>query len=607
MYIDYLPLDISKTAQEIIIEKINAVNGLQLNFNDFVFEDPQPHSGAPYAIANTKVKIVPKTTSQYYNAFTVYYKRMDISEILDNPKISISRAAVNNLSELITDINQKYNIHLTADDYYDAALLPVDPLDPTAEVPVMFSCKVESLLFKGSYLLLLNRVVQAPVIPPMESADVFIVESNNYDPIHRSTVLCRTSNGDPVNNFVFMRNCDTVSEVDITSIIKLKNKGLIVFGSFSFTANLSGTSQTYTTNCINVSYNGKVLADANNLYGSQYLSNLTSCQDNEQTYHYVLDTANNLGSEQSHLYRFLSTGELDVSFVLAGCSYEVSYARIDSHGRIYVCSKLLSVLEDHDDNPATPDQVVKQYWIERYLSSGALDTTFSRVKLRIAGNYLPLNITNIDPIENDVDTTMAGVYVGLEYREAPFSNGLIPTVNGVPVVSNTITPGCGYLPILKINNNGLRDINFKMEQRGFAPYAVSDYQVYQSPKLNQKFVTAVGDKVAMLAYKRNPITGNSQKMPVVYSPQGELVKLSGDDYINSYEFTEAIDILSASHNTLIVRGKCNLPDGVGGILAATEVVVAYNGKGQPQGIVYKATETINGTPWITQILVNEGN
>ena len=38
---DYLPLDINKSGQEIIIEKVNAVNGLQLNFNDFVFENPE--------------------------------------------------------------------------------------------------------------------------------------------------------------------------------------------------------------------------------------------------------------------------------------------------------------------------------------------------------------------------------------------------------------------------------------------------------------------------------------------------------------------------------------------------------------------------------------
>ena len=44
MYISDIPLDISKTPQENIIAKVNQVNGLTLNFNDFVFEDPQPYS-----------------------------------------------------------------------------------------------------------------------------------------------------------------------------------------------------------------------------------------------------------------------------------------------------------------------------------------------------------------------------------------------------------------------------------------------------------------------------------------------------------------------------------------------------------------------------------
>ena len=607
MYIDYLPLDINKSGQEIIIEKVNAVNGLQLNFNDFVFENPEPHSGAPYALANTKVKIVPKVTSQYYNAFTVYYKRMDIAEILNNPLVTITRTTETDLSELITAINQAYNIHLTADDYYDSTLLPSDPLDPGAEVPVMFSCKVESLLFRGSYLLLLNKVSQAPVIPTMESADIFIVESNNYDPIHRSTVLCRTSNGDPVNNFVFMRNCDTVSDVNIVSMVKLKDTGLVLFGDFSFTANLTGTSQAYVSNCIVISYSGKVLADANNLYGSQYISSITTCQDNQQKYLYVVDGANHFGSEVTHFYRFLNTGELDTTFTLPDCSFEVKYARIDSQGRIYVCSGQLSIVEDDDNNPVTPDVPVLQYWIERYLSSGAKDATFARVKLSITTAHAPWNITNIDPIENDIDTTMAGIYIGLEYSEIPYSNGLVPKVNGVRAVSETITPYCYFVPVLKINDNGLRDINFKMEQTAYGQGAVVMYDGFQSPKFKENYVTAVGDKIAMLAYKRNPITGLTQKMPVIYNPQGEMKRLAGDDYLNSYAFTEAHDIFSASHNTLIVKGKCNLPVSLGGSIAGLEVVVAYNGKGQNQAIVYKAMENINGTPWITQILVNEGN
>lgn len=606
MYIDSVALDINKTAQEIIIDKVNAVNGLQLNFDDFVFEDPQVYSGTLYPQANTSVKIVPKTTSQFYNDFTVYYKRMAIADILDNDEISISRDSADNLSDLIDAINLAYNIHLVADDYYDSPIAAADPLDPNAEVPVMFTCQVTSFLFTGSYMLTLNRVATQPVAPILESADVYIVLDQPYEAIHKSNIVCKTSLGESVTNFVFMRNCNTISKVKINEQFRIKDLGIVLIGDFEFNANLTGTAQDYITNCVLMSPQGKILSVMNNLFGADNFNSFIKCSDSQLKYLYVIDPTDTLGSEVTQLYRYTENGALDNGFSLIGPSYKVIYSKIDSQGRIYVCSELLTITEDIDNNPATPDVAAHQYWIERFLEDGSKDTSFTTVKLRITGSGNPWPVACIDPIENDASTTTSGAYIGFAMLEQPDSLGMSPIVNGVPFIAGGETKSYGFLPILKVNNAGVMDINFNVKKPAYAPKAVYDYEYGQAPSTGDNFVTAIGNNVAMLTYRQNPITGNQQYIPMIYDSLGALKRVSGDEYYQSYYWVTAHNLISLKQNSLIVFGSCKLPDGNGGYLDERDMVCGYDPKSQNQGIIYQTVDTVNGTPSIQDLLIYEG-
>ena len=176
MYLDSIPLDISLSPEEIIFQKLNAVSGLNLNYNDFVFSDPESITSNPsYPDANSKVVITPKAISKFYNSFTVYYRRIDISEIFNNPYASIPRGTGTKLSDLIPSINLEYNVNFTSRDYQEANLPAIDPLDPDAVVKVNFVTKQESLLFIGSYELELNRIVTRPNARLPETASIYII------------------------------------------------------------------------------------------------------------------------------------------------------------------------------------------------------------------------------------------------------------------------------------------------------------------------------------------------------------------------------------------------------------------------------------------------
>lgn len=605
MYADHIPLDINKTPQEILMEKVNAVNGLQLDFNDFVFEDPQVYSSSVYPNANTSVKIVPKLTSQFYNAFTIYYKRMDISEILSNDKVSVPRTNETQLSELIDTINQLFNINLTSDDYYDASLPTPDPLDLEAEAPVMFTCNVASFLFTGSYLLILNRQVVATDISSLETADVMIVIDQPYEAVRKSDIICRTSAGDTVSNFKFLRNTNTLTSIEVNKLLRVKDKGMIAYGDFKFNADLGDGAQDYDTNAILISNTGKVLGSLQDQFGAALQSSLIFCSDKQKKYVYVIDTTNTLGSEISQLYRFSDTGIIDSSFSLIGADYKVAYAKISAAGDIYVCTEMLTINEDTDADPATADVPVKQYWIERYKEDGSKDATFEKVKITVTGSGDPWPVACIDLIEGDADTTMSGIYVGFKMLEQPDSLGVSPVINGVPLIDGSYTTSFGFLPIIKVLDSGVVDMAFDVKQKPYTPKAIYEYDATQAPAIGDQYISATGNNVVMLTYRENPITGIKHKYPVLFNYDGSMKKISGDEYYKTFCWSQAKSVESLYNNSLLVFGTYQPRATTGEYLAERSLVASYDAKTQVQGIVYQVQDTANGVPTIKDVLIYE--
>ncbi len=602
MYIDFLPLDISKNPKEIIIDKVNAVNGLQLDFDDFVFEDPEAYAGSQYPKANTKVKIVPKTTSQFYNSFTIYYTRMSLDTILDNDRVSIARGTGTDLSDLMPAINQAYNINMTGEDYFDTTLPLVNTLDPLAEVPVMVVAKPTSFLFIGNFKLMLNRVATNPVPQNLESADVFIVLDQPYEPVHKSTMVCHMTTGEVVDNFKFLRNCNTVSLVEITKIKYIKNFGILVYGTFKFNIAIQGVDQDIDTNCILISFAGGVIGNMNDLFGASTIDVLDFVKSNSNEALYVLDQTDSLGTEPSKFYRFNAQGTLDVGFSLIGVNEPVLHARIDSQNRIYAVTEK-TVLVDTDNNPATPDVPVRQQWIQRFFDDGTRDSSFNKVVLTTTDNQDSWSVGYIDPIEGDINTTDTGIYVGMVFKDQLHSLGPMLLVNDVPLVDGSVTTDYGILPIIKINNIGIQDTNFVSRQVSYKPEAVYEFDSTQVPKVGDDYISSSGNNVVMLSYRENPITGVLHKLPMLYDKTGVLKRIGGDAYFDSYVWSKATSIDTLYRGSVVVSGMCRLPDGQGGYLPQEHMVAAYDAKTQVEGIIFKPSTGLLGKPTIKTILV----
>ncbi len=140
-------LDITKAPEQILMDKFNAVNALNLSVDDWVFGQPQSSTTVGY---NTKVTLSPKATSQWYASFTLYYNRMNIATILDNDLVSVPRGGALQLSDVITDLNALYGLNVQPEDYFDSPLSIINSYDPDAEVPITFSWKPCSFLFSGT-------------------------------------------------------------------------------------------------------------------------------------------------------------------------------------------------------------------------------------------------------------------------------------------------------------------------------------------------------------------------------------------------------------------------------------------------------------------------
>lgn len=601
MYLDSIPLDISLSPEEIIFQKLNAVSGLNLNYNDFVFSDPESITANPnYPDANSKVVITPKAISKFYNSFTVYYRRMDISGIFNNPYASIPRGTGTKLSDLIPSINLEYNVNFTSRDYQEANLPAIDPLDPDAVVKVNFVTKQESLLFIGSYELELNRVVTRPNARLPETASIYILLDQPYETIYKSKLICKTASGEDHRGFQFLRNADTVSRIHIVDFYQISANELLLFGRFEFTANLTGTSEAYTVETLVLDHTGKIIK-ADSSYDSGTIADRAYVVDTTSKHLYYIDV-----NDSRKVKRYTPAGTIDTTWLLQGYTDPAATITL-SRDKIYVQSAVVSTMEDTDNDPSTPQVEVKRIYLDRYNKDGSKDTSFSRVAIRATHGKDPWPIATVAPIEGDTDTTDTGLYLAFAFDHALDTRAEgTPIVNDTPIVNGSINASFGYLPIVRIKNNGSLDTDFNPLKPRYSPESIYSYYASLKPVVGSTIITAVGNSVMLLAYRPNPITGHNQYMPVKYSDIAQEKRISGDSYFHSYRFLTNTSMYSTAQNYTVVSGKCRLADpNTGALLAPADTVALYKPTGENAGVIYQVAADRNGTPSIAQVQVME--
>lgn len=584
MYLDSVPMDISLSPQELIFSKLNAISGLALDYRDFVFSDPEVVSANPnFPRANTKVSVTPKAISNYYNSFTVYYNRMDVARILNNPLVSITRGTATKLSELIDQINLEYNVNFRAADYEEAILPPVDPSDPNAIVKVPFVAKAASFLFKGSYELELNKPAATPHAMMPVASTIYIAQTRSYDPIYKSTLLARTSAGEEVNSFSYMRNATSVSHSRITSFWPVSGSTLALFGRFEFSSRMSGTEQAYSSEVMLMDTTGKILQASSTLFGGSASGRVFKA-DSMNGYLYALGS-------NGVVSRYLANGTLD-TYTTQGYPHKVVSMQPTMDGKLYVQSE-----------PITASGV-KHIYLDRFNQDGTKDTTFSTVDITATHGKDPWPIATIAPIEADMDTTDTGAYIlfAFDHELATLVEGT-PIINGAPVVDGSITTRYGYLPIAKITDEGDVDTYFSPLRPRYQPDRVFKFS-NNAPTVGDTQIAATGNSVAWMTYGPNPITGDDHWHPVRYNDSSRELRMSGDNYFHTYKVKSKPTLQATAENYLVVGADVSLADpNTGRINSQLPTVVMYSPDGSNSAVIWQAQPERDGTPQLTQFHV----
>lgn len=598
-YLSDLALDITKTPQEILLDKFNAVNSLQLTLDDFIVAPPQAVDNAIYG-TNTTVVFSPKVTSKWYNSFTLYYSRMDIVSILDNDLVSIPRGSATMLSDLILQINEAYGINLRPEDYYDATLPAVDPLDPDAQTPVVLTIKPESYLFTGSYMLLLDRPVPNQDPATGESADIYVLVDQPFEPAMKHNIVCVTNIGDLISNFRFMRNAVTKTVVTIDKMFRLKNSDIAVLGNFEFRASIAGgTEQDYVVNSIVVDPSGVIKVATDGLFGSS--QNMFYNHSQGSDYVYAIDKDNVIGTAPRQLYRYLQDGSIDAGFTTPSLLYVPKLVKECNDGKFYTVSDVYTAQWDNDGDPGTPTVPVSQIRIDRFNSDGTIDVLYTPTIIRSTGNAQPWPVVNIEPIQTG--GLPNGLYILFKPSAAPSSTGEVPVINGIAMIPGG-EPEYGFVPAVRLLQSGLINTAFDYTQKNLNATAVYN-TVGSNMAQGDKALATIGDDLVFFTHRSNPLTNIAQRMPVRYSGFGNMQKISGDAYIESYRWTNAKDIYALSGGTIISSGVVKLLNPGGGWQEDQSVVVSYHGDTTAQGILYSAPLNISGNATIKQIIVVE--
>lgn len=594
-FLGEVALDITKAPEQILMDKFNAINALNLTVDDWVFGEPESSTLPDY---NTKVVLSPKITSQWFASFTLYYNRMNIETILDNDLVSVPRGNATMLSEVMTDLNTLYGLNIQPEDYFDTPLSILDPQDPDAEVPVTFSCKPGSFLFYGSYQLTLNRVV--PVVDPVttDAADIYVVVNQAFEAVDKSTLVCNSSDGQAIANFRFLRNVATKTLIRIDSMLRLKNNDLVLFGSFQFQSDYMGSLQSYDANSIIISPSGAVKNVQNNLFAGE-LGGCKRYYSHGSDYVYILDVNNQRGLNSNRLYRCNQDGSYDLGFNSPDLTYVPRLVHPTKEGRFYTVSDIFYGLWDHDNNAGTPAISVPQRRIDRFTEDGLIDPSWTPTIIRATGGQTPWDVADID--QNYVAGLPNGLYIAFEPTSSPNSQGQVPVINGVSMIPGG-EPEYGFLPVAKLLQSGLIDSAFNPRQVSYSPEAIYDST---GVDLAEDCIASTETGCVFMTSIKNPITGYLQRLPLYFKADGSLVRLAGDEYVNTYRWTNVAKIYALSSGSFVAYGTARLFDPVGGWQDPRDVVVTYQKDSRAQGVVLAAPLSLMGIKTIGSIAIAE--
>lgn len=580
------PLDINKPAIEILMDKINAENLSELDVGDFLFSAPTAAT-LTFSDINTKVVLTPKVSSGYFNSRDIFYKRIDIAQILDNRNVEILVTTETLLSELIPQINTLFGINLTADDYVDTA---IPALVDGVEHSVVVQIKPTSYLFVGTTNLVLGE--RAETIDDAGYArNIFIVTDSEDAVVYENKLVVLNSDFAVSDNFVPMRNATDITKHRIDKMIPLSNKDLYLGGEFEFSAAVGANPlEALVCGSIILSPTGAVKATSPGLmFGPGVLSLYGLNRGVDKVY--VVDPTGLIGVNANNLYRYDNTGALE-AYGAIGIAYTPTLIRLCDDGKLYTVSPEYTAPLISD-----PLTSAKHIRIDRLNIDGTLDNTFSTVYIRSTG------VADVTPVLDLRPLNSAGAYVVLKTIHGAGTDGFTPIVNDVPFVNGLDPIDCSFNPVFRFNQDGTYNTTFKNILLNNDPDSIvidgAEFEV------NDTVLSDGQSKVAFLTKRINTLTGYTHRSPISFTSLGNVVNIAPSRMSNDIRWITAEKMVPLITGKFLVYGQGHTRLPAGGWSTASSLVALYNESSQLEYVIYKPTVAGLGNPLIYNLAVNE--
>jgi hypothetical protein len=575
------PIDITKPATELLIEQFNVLNDTNLNHNDFLFSLPEPAS-VPSTDINTKVVLTPKVSSGYYTNREFYYTRIDVAQLFNNDKVEITYTEDDeNLSDIIDQINTKYGIYLQASDYIDVPLPDYAELATNPNPSIAVAINPESYIYVGTGNLVLGERVR-PIDNYNYTRNILVVTDSEDSGIFGNDVVLLDTEYKKASYFKVFRNTTQVDYFRVDKVIPLSNRRFYLGGQFEFEASLDDDPlQEYECSGVIIDTYGMITkASEEPLFGQTANKHYGRNKNIDKIY--LADVENLVTPAASiKLYKYDIDGVLDDTFD-PQLSYNPVMVRVDSGGKIYTVSPQFT-----GPLPNDPLTTGKQVRIDRLNDDGSIDNSFSPVNIRVnsgADDVMPL--LDLLPMDG------GGFFACFKpiYGTSVLSS--YPIVNDVPFVSGSDPDDCAFNPVFRINQSGGLVGAFKTVLPNNKPETV---MIDDVDLVEDKFSLMYADnKLSVLTYRNNPITGFAQFGVMNMSISGNINNIAPERYVNDIRWENIVAMNKFDNGQFILSGLGRIKLQTGGWGNAQYLMASYNQSAQLTGIVYQPV--VVGTP-----------
>ncbi len=324
-------LDINKPPKEVIIDKINAANSLQLSADDFIMSAPGVVVHPNY---DTRVVLSPTTSSSWYQSLTAYYTRIKLQDVFAVNLKAFTTGVETTLEEILPLLNATYGIYLTVDDVEPAEIVFSNPAVLTSGGTVSIVAKPTSALFQGTKLVQINtNNVQGPVIYEDSQTYFAVLREEGVD-----TVAAYNSLGSKLDTFRFLDGAE-IHASTIKQMIHWPNNDIMVVGNFDYSHTDSFNVTTrYQHKLVRMNSRGRLNGvSAAERFGVEF--NLRYYPDTSRGFVYVLDATNQIGGNLHGLHRYNEDGTYDTAFSAAAVNAAPSAIQdmaIDADGNVFI-------------------------------------------------------------------------------------------------------------------------------------------------------------------------------------------------------------------------------------------------------------------------------